>query len=531
MYKGKTKYSILLIPIGIFLFLMQPLSAQMTIDTIIIEQKKSSQMFPDSWKYETVGNPSQADIIHLSGLKIGQEAGEFEWKKAEEALRTSQIFSKVHIEIDTLDARNVTVYIVHELALPKEGPGLYVDIGGSIASLGGIYDTKNLSGSLIDLHAQALNRTEHGIGPALIFSSNWKQIMQSRISLGIGFHYHQFTQGFSVQASMSPHPMGGAFAGASLKSQEGIDFLFENASTQRISQTFQEYSVWGGWLLPRKDNLYCSAKASIREANRGSIKTIQAFDNTQSILLGFGSLADRTRISNGDGIPIGAWGSAVLGKIMPSSQRNEESYYYVGGLVEQSELTLNNALYLRATLSAGSGLLRGNAINTALEATTKAQYLLHSSCALMVNAMIRASWNWNDFRQLILDNQAGIRGMPVNARIGNNVAIVNVMLAKEAWRLIPGLRLGFSAFVDMGSVWNKGVSLAQTVWTSSIGGGLLILAEGRSMQIGKPLLRIEYAHVLQGGNGIVLSTQYPFTMFTSHQYATPCVIGDTIDTE
>ena len=78
MYKGKTKYSILLIPIGIFLFLRQPLSAQMTIDTIIIEQKKSSQMFPDSWKYETVGNPSQADIIHLSGLKIGQEAGEFE---------------------------------------------------------------------------------------------------------------------------------------------------------------------------------------------------------------------------------------------------------------------------------------------------------------------------------------------------------------------------------------------------------------------------------------------------------------------
>ena len=85
---------------------MQPLSAQMTIDTIIIEQKKSSQMFPDSWKYETVGTPSQADIIHLSGLKIGQEASEFEWKKAEEALRTSQIFSKVHIEIDTLDARN-----------------------------------------------------------------------------------------------------------------------------------------------------------------------------------------------------------------------------------------------------------------------------------------------------------------------------------------------------------------------------------------------------------------------------------------
>jgi hypothetical protein len=441
------------------------------------------------------------------------------------------MFSKVHIEIDTLDARNVTVYIIHELALPKDGPGLKADIGGSIAVLGGIYDTKYLSGSLIDLYALALNRTEHGIGPALLLSGNWKNIMQSRIGLGVGFHYHQFTQGFSVQASMSPHPMGGAFAGTSLKSQEGIDFVFENLSTQRISQTFQEYSAWGGWLLPRKDNLYFSAKATIREASRGSKTTIQAFDNTQSILLGFGSLADRTRISNGEEIPIGAWGSAVLGKIMPSSQRNEESYYYVGGLVEQSELTMNNTLYLSASLSAGSGLLRGNAINTALEATTKAQYLLQPTCALMFNAMIRASWNWNDFRQLILDNHAGIRGMPVNGRIGNNAAIVNVMLAKDAWRLIPGLRLGFSAFVDMGSVWNKGTTIAQTIWTSSIGGGLLILAEGRSMQMGKPLLRIEYAHVLQGGSGIVLSTQYPFTMFTSHQYIAPSVIGDTIDTE
>ncbi|MGA1278073.1 MAG: hypothetical protein ACO30P_06600 [Candidatus Kapaibacteriota bacterium] len=510
---------------------MQPLMADMVIDSIIIEQTKSNQAIVDSWRQSIVDNISQDDIIHISGLEIGMEAGEFEWRKAEEALRATRLFRKIRIEIDTLDARNVTVYIIHELALPEEGPSLSAEVGGSIASLGGIFSTKNLSGSLIDLQAHALNRTEHGIGPALNLTGTWNNAMQSRVSIGFGFHYHRFTQGLRANASIAPHPMGGLFFGASLQSQEGIDFLFENATTQRVSQNQQEYSVWGGWLLPRKDNLYFTVKATINEAERGLPKTIQAFDNTRSLLLGFGSLADRTRISNGEEIPIGAWGTAVLGRIMPFSQRGVESYYYVGGEVEQSELTLNNRLYLRGRISAGTGLLQGSALNTAFLANVQTQFMVSKDAFLALNVHTNATWNWNDFRQIILDNSTGVRGIPINSIIGNNRMIANVIAVKDFFPLFLGMRLGITAFADIGSVWNRGMLISNTSWNSSIGGGILILAEGRSLQVGKPLLRIEYAHVLQGGNGIVLATDYPFTLFTTHQYSAPTIISKEIDIE
>ena len=509
----------------------QSVHAQMTIDSIIVEQSMPAYgSFADSWKTSTIAYPDHSDIILISGLKQGQEAGEFEWKKAEEALRSSGLFRKVRIEIDTIDARNVTVYINHELALPMEGPGIYLEIGGSVASIGGVYQTKNISGSLIDVQALCRNRTEHGIGPELRLSGVWSNAMHSAFSLGFGLTYHQFTQGFTASGSMNADPMGGLFLGASVQSREGIDFLLEGP-TQLISHEYQEYSAWGGWLLPRKDNLYFSVKASIRDAKRGMPKTIQAFDNTQSLLLGFGSLADRTRIIHGEEIPIGAWGSAVLGKILPSLEGGGESYYYVGGTVEQSELTLNNALYLKAKLSAGSGLLQGKAKNTALEARAQAQYMIQPTFALMFHMNARTTWNWSDFRQLVLDNEAGIRGLPVNGRIGNNMVVFNVMLAKDAMYLTNGLRIGFSAFADLGTVWNSGISIMNSFWNSSLGGGILVLAEGRSMQTGQPLLRIEYAHVLQGGGGIVISTNYPFSLFTKHQYELPAIIGDAIDTE
>jgi hypothetical protein len=531
MYRVKNKYSTFLIPIALFIMFMQPLMADMTIDSIIIEQTKSNQAILDSWRQAIVDNISQDDIIRISGLEIGMEAGEFEWRKAEEALRATRLFRKIRIEIDTLDARNVTVYIIHELALPEEGPSLSAEVGGSIASLGGIFSTKNLSGSLIDLQAHALNRTEHGIGPALNLTGTWNNAMQSRVSIGFGFHYHRFTQGLRANASIAPHPMGGLFFGASLQSQEGIDFLFENATTQRVSQNQQEYSVWGGWLLPRKDNLYFTVKATINEAERGLPKTIQAFDNTRSLLLGFGSLADRTRISNGEEIPIGAWGTAVLGRIMPSSQRGVEPYYYVGGEVEQSELTLNNRLYLRGRISAGTGLLQGSALNTAFLANVQAQYMISKDAFLALNVHANATWNWNDFRQLILDNDAGVRGIPVNSIIGNNRMIANVFIVKDVIPLFLGMRLGITAFADMGAAWNRGETVFSKAWNTSIGGGIVLLDQSRSLQTGMPLLRIEFAKVLQGGMGMVISTRYPCTFFGQHEFKKPTVIGEDIDIE
>jgi hypothetical protein len=249
--------------------------------------------------------------------------------------------------------------------------------------------------------------------------------------------------------------------------------------------------------------------------------------------LGFGSLADRTITLNERDIPIGAWGTAVLGRIMPFNGNSGNPYYYVGGFLEQSDLMLTNQLYLAGSVSAGSGISQGTPINTALEIDAVGHWTPMSNMAIIGLFSQRSVWNWDGFRQLTLDNDNGVRGIPLNRRFGLNRMAGTLECRADILALPMNLRLGATGFVDAGTVWNAGDPLFGTQWSSALGFGFVISGDNIAGFQSFPYLRIEYAHGLQeqSYSGIVLSTSFAISTIKKHGYAIPKQIGLGIDTE
>jgi len=141
----------------------------------------------------------------------------------------------------------------------------------------------------------------------------------------------------------------------------------------------------------------------------------------------------------------------------------------------------------------------------------------------------QTAWNWNAYRQLVLDFESGLRGYDANQLAGDNRLIGNI-----EWRWFPKWRfwiLGFSAvaFYDVGSVWNQGESFTDTRYHSAVGMGFRIhnlKASGRDA-----IFRFDFAMNLDENrfSGLIFSTNQLFSAFGSHQYQQPDVLGRNID--
>ena len=503
------------------------------MDSIVVEREKQSLSTFNRFRLDFIGNLRDAEYMTISGLQVGEETDAWSLDKAEQALRRSGLFQSVRIEIDTVDSRHCTPYIVIREELPNYGPGLLVNIGGGELALGARFESKRLFGHAMDMLLDIRNRTELGIGMQGITGFHWNTAFDLPLSLGFNLRSHSLTTELSLDISKTPNPTGGMFYGARFNSGQGIDFVFNGVNPEKISFEAQEVSAWGGWLLPRRDDLFFTLHVNSKQAERGNVKTVQVFDNTQSVLLGFGSLADRTITFNERDIPIGAWGTAVLGRIMPFNGNSGKSYYYVGGFLEQSNLMLKNQLYLAGSVSAGSGISQGTPKNTALEIDAVGHWNPMPNMAIIGFFSQRSVWNWDGFRQLTLDNDNGVRGIPLNRRFGLNRMAGTLECRADILALAMNLRLGMTGFADAGTVWNAGDPLFGTQWSSALGLGLVISGDNIAGLQSFPYLRIEYAHGLQeqSYSGIVLSTSFAIPTIKKHGYAIPKQIGLGIDTE
>jgi len=503
------------------------------MDSIVVEREKQSLSTFNRFRLDFIGNLRDAEYMTISGLQVGEETDAWSLDKAEQALRRSGLFQSVRIEIDTVDSRHCTPYIVVREELPNYGPGLLVNIGGGESALGARFESKRLFGHTMYMLLDIRNRTELGIGMQGITGFHWNTAFDLPLNLGFNLRSHSLTTELSLDISKTPNPKGGMFYGARFNSGQGIDFVFNGVNPEKISFEAQEVSAWGGWLLPRRDDLFFTLHVNSKQAERGNAKTVQAFDNTQSVLLGFGSLADRTITLNERDIPIGAWGTAVLGRIMPFNGNSGKSYYYVGGFLEQSDLMLKNQLYLAGSVSAGSGISQGTPINTALEIDAVGHWNPMPNMAIIGFFSQRSVWNWDGFRQLTLDNDNGVRGIPLNRRFGLNRMAGTLECRADIVALPMNLRLGMTGFADAGTVWNAGDPLFGTQWSSALGLGLVISGDNIAGLQSFPYLRIEYAHGLQeqSYSGIVLSTSFAIPTIKKHGYAIPKQIGSGIDTE
>lgn len=505
----------------------------MMIDTVMIEREKQTSSALSRFKQQMIGNLRDDEYLTISSMQSGMEIDEYGLDKAEHALRAMGLFRSIRIEVDTIDQRHCIPFIVSREAVPQFGPGPMIQMGGGEHALGIRFETPSLFGNAMHVLVDARNRSENDIGWQGIVDVEWNTAFGLPLALGFNIQSHALTTAMTLQFKKKPKPTGDLFYGARITSGQGTDFLFQNEQSNRFSFESQEVSAWGGWLLPRRDDLYFTLAIHSKTAERGNPALIQAFDNTRSILFGFGSIADRTITVGEDDIPIGAWGNAVLGQVNKIHGRNGESFFYAGGTLEQSELTLNKSLYLSATISAGSGLSRGLAINTALDAQVKAHWKLLKSMAIFTNFSQKSVWNWDGFMQMTLDNDNGVRGIPLNRRVGANRMFGTLECRLDAISLPIDLTLGCTGFIDAGTVWNAGDRISSTRWSSAIGFGVVI-ADGSIAGLSAfPLLRVEYVQALQeqAYSGIVLSTSYAIPTLSRHHYAVPAFIGTGIDTE
>ncbi len=505
----------------------------LVMDSIVVEREKQSLSSFNRFRLDFIGNLRDAEYMTISGLQAGEETDAWSLDKAEQALRRSGLFQSVRIEIDTLDSRHCIPYLVIREELPSYGPGIIANVGGGESALGGRFESNRLLGHAMHMLIDVRNRSELGIGMQGIAGFHWNTAFNLPLGIGFNLRSHALTSELTLDISKRPNSIGGILYGGKLNTGQGIDFVFNGENYEKYSFESQELSAWAGWLLPRRDDLFFTLHVNSKQAERGNQKTVQAFDNTQSILLGFGSLADRSITINERDIPIGAWGTAVLGRIMPFNGAQGNSYYYVGGFLEQSDLMLNNRLYLVGSISAGSGISQGTPINTALDIDAIAHWNPIENMAVLGIFHQRSVWNWDGFRQLTLDNDNGVRGIPLNRRFGLNRMSGTIESRANLCALPMNLRLGMTAFIDAGTIWNAGDPLLGTSWSSALGLGMVISGDNIAGLQSFPYLRIEYAYGLQEQkySGIVLSTSFAISTIKKHGYSIPKHIGLGIDTE
>ena len=134
------------------------------MDSIVVEREKQSLSTFNHFRLDFIGNLRDAEYMTISGLQVGEETDSWSLDKAEQALRRSGVFQSVRIEIDTIDSRHCTPYIVVREELPSYGPGLLVNNGGGESALGARFESKRLFGHAMNMLLDIHNRTELGIG-------------------------------------------------------------------------------------------------------------------------------------------------------------------------------------------------------------------------------------------------------------------------------------------------------------------------------------------------------------------------------
>jgi hypothetical protein len=319
--------------------------------------------------------------------------------------------------------------------------------------------------------------------------------------------------------------------GLSYQNESGSDFIFQNNSVEINAISLQRTTLWGTWNYPENDQFLVTVLFSNENIERGSPQYQQAFDNTSRLLFGVSSLKKNllstsvVHPSMQSVVTEGGWGTAVLGRIFARDANN--SMNYIGGQAERT--VVKKGLYIHGRVSAGSGF---DSRAVALYTYQDFYGLLYGSITdnLLIVSRIHQQkvWNWNNqFRQLILDNESGLRGYQANQLVGENRAILNL-----EFRYIPQFSVGFltanpSFFYDGGTVFNEVVADAK--FYHSIGAGLRFYSTTESQE--RSLFRIDGVYnFLTKSLGIQFSVDDIFR-FPTAQVHLPTVYGLQNDLE
>jgi hypothetical protein len=315
----------------------------------------------------------------------------------------------------------------------------------------------------------------------------------------------------------------------------GDDFVFNNQDTfllapykEQIGQIFFSKS----WR--KKDRIFVTGMLEYQNVTRPNELTSQAFDNSGKIILMFSSvsqdfhLSEKVNYYHLEDMTVGGYGSATLGKIFSIGSKGEDRYY----VAAQGEASIyNGRSYLFGQITGASAFKQSSASYTYQEFLGLGFTKLFDGLVLAARFRQQTAWNWNKFRQLILDNDIGLRGYDANRFSGENRIVSNLELRYFPDIPVWIINLSGVAFWDIGAVWNQDKEIFNTKFYNAAGLGLRFHFTKSSSP--SHTLRVDFAYNFDDGKfgGIIFSSKQLFSAFGTHEYKLPEIFGSKIDLE
>ncbi|OGU59440.1 MAG: hypothetical protein A2X64_00845 [Ignavibacteria bacterium GWF2_33_9] len=454
-------------------------------------------------------------------------------KETERNLRTLGIFTNVYI---TLDSLGYDTYKANIRTIDNWSTYLtpYLTSGGGSTNYGFDFEEFNLLGTGTRVKFRGLYRNESKIGwegTFVLFNSRFPGTdLQDSISIitnGVRTSQQAILQ-VPFRTLSSEYSTGLKFI-----NNFGKDFHYKNnRNFDLIYNRYKSLDAWYSRAFWDNDQLFMTGLISANKAKRFNNDFRQAFDNSGYVLLNFASIAQHFDIvTNLNSYPeedliYGGYGSATIGKIFPLTS-DGDNLYYVSGAAEKSFYNKKSYIFLRA--AGGSGFMR----NAQPRYTYQESYIngFHRfSNKLVVTGRFsqQTVWNWPGWRQLILDNDNGLRGVPLNDLSGENRMFWDTELRYFIDKIFLGFNYSFVAFFDIGTVWTQEMQIYDAKFRKSVGLGLRMhFSKSRSPY---HTWRIDVPYNFETKQfSVVFITRQFFPAFTNHAFTIPDLLGRILD--
>ncbi len=454
-------------------------------------------------------------------------------EETERNLRATGLFTTVSIELDSLGFNQYNANIITKdrwsaYPLPQ------LEVGGNANKIGAEFTEFNLFGTGTRLKIEAAYRTENNIGwggAFLLYNFripgteimdslylNTNKIKTQQIAL-IEIPYRRLNSTYSL----------GVYAQNSF----GKDFYYHNSKNyELINQKQTDLQMWysRGWWS--QDKFLITPYLGFNWATRPSTKFEQAYDNSGYFLLNFASLSQRYDVVHKlnafleEDLIYGGWGTASIGKIFSLNSKGE-NLNYISGAAEASFYNQKSYIYLAA---AGSSAFTNRSVAKYTYQEASFNYFLHLTKDLIFTGRFlqQTVWDWQKFRQLILDTETGLRGVDLNEFSGDNRIVSNYELRYFSnWQLLF-FQFSMVGFFDLGASWNQGQKIKDLVLQKSAGIGLRL--HFTKSQNPSHIVRIDFPYYFNGRSfGVIISTKQMFGSFTNIVFKLPQIWGRIVD--
>ena len=453
--------------------------------------------------------------------------------ETERNLRSTGLFSMVKVTLKPLKNGDYDVDVLTQDKWSLQPYVLY-EFGGKEYHLGAGALELNLFGTGFQINGQGYYRSENSIG--------WQGMLelQQRRLFRTPFSFYGMLQANKIRTDRQINISKNYLTledknsyGISLLNSYGSFISYPNDTTTLLMPYKQlKGTLFYSLAWKSEDRVFLTLLGQADKVNRGKPEYAQAYDNSARLLIGFSSVADKyvpvekVNTFMTEDLSIGGWGTAILGKTFALDSTGQ-SLFYVAAQGEKSVLFEN--LYLFGQATGASAFTHTRGYYTYEEFLGLGFYKF--SPDMIVGARLRQQtvWNWFAVRQLILDNNFGLRGYRLNQLSGDNRIVANLEFRTFSDISLWIFRLSGALFYDIGSVWNQSTPLFNTRWHSAAGFGIRF--HNMKASTDREVLRFDFAYNFDERRfaEIIFSSSQLFSFFSPHTFKLPELYGMEFD--